>query len=77
MREHKVNLNGDVIIVGEDSSEEQRTAFKDRVKSTMRDTVDLVLGFLKCLALLVLCEFFIWLAVRLLAYTLFFINGGL
>ena len=57
MREHKVNLNGDVIIVVEDSSEEQRTAFKDKVKSTMRDTVDLVLGFLKCLALLVLCEF--------------------
>lgn len=45
MREHKVNLNGDVIIVGENSSEEQRAAFKDRVKSTMRDTVDLVLGF--------------------------------
>lgn len=59
MREHKVNLNGDVIIVGEDSSEEQRTAFKDKVKSTMSDTVDLVLGFLKCIALLVLCEFFI------------------
>jgi hypothetical protein len=59
MREHKVNLNGDVIIVGENSSEEQRAAFKDRVKSTMRDTVDLVLGFLKCIALLVLCVFFI------------------
>ena len=40
-----MNLNDDVIIVGEDSSEEQIATFKDRVKSTMRDTVDLVLGF--------------------------------
>lgn len=28
MREHKVNLNGDVIIVGENSSEEQRQHLK-------------------------------------------------
>ena len=77
MREHKVNLNGDVIIVGEDSRKEQRTEFKDQVKSAVSDAVDLVLGFFKCIVLLVLCEFFIWLAVRLLAYTLFFINGGL
>ena len=77
MREHKVNLNGDVIIVGEDSSEEQRTAFKDKVKSTMRDTVDLVLGFLKCIALLVLCEFFIWLTARLFVYMLYSFNRWL
>ena len=67
MREHKVNLNGDVIIVGENS----------RVKSTMRDTVDLVLGFLKCLALLVLCEFLFWLTARLFVYMLYSFNRWL
>ena len=77
MREHKVNLNGDVIIVGENSSEEHRAAFKDRVKSTMRDTVDLVLGFLKCIALLVLCVFLFWLNARLFVYMLYSFNRWL
>lgn len=72
-----MNLNGDVIIVGEDSSEEQRTAFKDKVKSTMSDTVDLVLGFLKCIALLVLCEFLFWLTARLFVCMLYSFNRWL
>lgn len=74
MREYKVDLDGNVVVV---KKRRRRTAFKDRVKSAISDAVDWVLGFLNCLLLLVLCEFFLFIAVQLLAYTLFYINGGL